>query len=143
MEAFPDTCLLFLLEHGTYYALLKLRVGMSALPLSQPWHSGSFGPGNSVVGLFHAREDAEQCAWPLPTRCRALSPPHPLPPWLGQPRVSQRSPGNKSTLIGEPLCQTLPKVETMSFAQLCPQAGRYNSRSPRIVCCRSEQKFLL
>ena len=70
---------LFLLEHGTYYALLKLRVGMSALPLSEPWHSGSFGLGTSVVGLFHAREDAEQRAWPLPARCRALSPPHPAP----------------------------------------------------------------
>ena len=39
---------------------------------------------------------------------------------LGQPRMCQRSPGNRSTLLWEPLCQPLPKVQTISYAQLSP-----------------------
>ena len=64
---------LLLLEHGTHYAWLKLRVGVLALPLTQPRHSGSFGPEN-CCGLFCAWEDAKLRAWFYPLDAHLTSP---------------------------------------------------------------------
>lgn len=97
----------------TLASLLLLEHSTHCLIETAYWSACS--PTDSALALWIVGLGGCQAAClVLPTRC------WPHVTTLGQPRRCQRSPRNRSALLWEPLCHTLPKVGTISYAQPSP-----------------------